>query len=286
LIVSSQGQVLHVEGQFFWKFGFKHIVLVFSFTCWHLVNQKGSVESEHNKGTTVGYDDGWITGDCDGDMYDGLEVGIFAGVSVNSKDDTKDGCEVVYSKVGCGDSKTVQLVHVFLQCFFTWLKSQNNILFVFFLTHSQSLFLFENFNFGMLPDSSSHPGCVKDELEGWRDGKWLTDGCDEGMYDSLEVGMFVGTSDDSKVGTMDGCNDGESVQILHINLQWFSTSFKLQKASWFVFFLTQSQLLFLFWNFNFGMLPDSSLHSCCVEDIGVLFGSKVGTRLGCEVGGK
>ena len=232
LIVSSQGQVLHVEGHFFWKFGSKHIVLVFSFTSLHILNQKGSVESEHNKGTTVGYDDEWIAGDCDEGMYNSLEVGMFVGASVNSVDSTKDGCEVGYGKVGCGDSKTVHVLHVCMQCSFTSLNSQRNIMLVFFLTHLQSLFVFENFNFGMLPDLSSHSDCDEGTY----------DSLEVGMYDSLEVGMFVGTSDDpkvgmfvgtsddSKVGTMDGCSDGKVVQILHIILQWFFTSLKLQTS--------------------------------------------------------
>ena len=289
LIVSSQGQVLHVEGHFFWKFGSKHIVLVFSFTSLHILNQKGSVESEHNKGTTVGYDDEWIAGDCDEGMYNSLEVGMFVGASVNSVDSTKDGCEVGYGKVGCGDSKTVHVLHVCMQCSFTSLNSQRNIMLVFFLTHLQSLFVFENFNFGMLLDLSLHSefelcdglvdGMYEDNSVGSSEeyNVGTIDGYEEGIVEWWSLGLGDGVSVNNRGPTVGnnvkdstfilvGCDVGKTVHLLHVFLQWLFTCLTSQTLFLFLCLPTHFQFLFLFENFNFGIISDLSLHPGCVKD--------------------
>jgi len=159
-------------------------------------------------------------------------------VSVNDKGPTVGNSvtDNTFSLVGCDIGRTVHLLHVFVQWLFTCLISQILFLFLFVLTHVQLLFLFENFNFGILSDLSLHPGCVKDKCEVGSD-EWLTV----------------------------GCNDGKTVHISHVCWQWLFTSMILQSSSLFILFLSQLQFWiifsippFLFLYKNVGIKPDLS----------------------------
>jgi len=176
-----------------------------------------------------------------------LGVGGKIGAAFDSKVGTKVGCEV--------DGKTLQLIHSCLQWFCTSLILQTIWIwpFKFSLSHLQLLFSFENFVIGMLPDSSSQSSFGSKVC--------TTDGCE------VEFSIFWSV----------GSDDGKSVQLLHISLQWFLTSSKSQTLFWSEFFLTHLQLLFLFENSKFGILPDLSLHPDVV-------GNNEGWEEGCDDG--
>ena len=235
-------QVLHVKRHFSWKIGSIHIISASSNIFSQALFQKGSVESEHIVGKEVG------TGDINVGLYEPWKLGFWLESTVGS----------IVLSIACKLG--------------FWLMSTVGTIVL------SIVGIIDGFEVGI--DEYLYEGC-DDEISVDLDGNWkegVIDGSDEGLYVSCVDGNNVEDSSfwslGCDVGSVDGNNGGkdsefwsvgcdvdETVQSLHVCLQWLFTFVILQILSLFVLLLNHLQFLFLFENFNFGMLPDLSLHS-------------------------